>query len=124
MIRQGGVEIMNLNFIQKFIRLFIIHLKILKYPVNFCQFCRTHKIGKGVNIFFKLIFIHFINIFSIASKGSLQAAKEVRKRKTSFAQFKESPELIDTTENDEKLGNIEDTENQDIKLIVKYKNES
>ena len=46
----------------------------------------------------------------MASKGILQAATEVRKRKTSFVQFQESPELIDTAEIDEKLGNMEETE--------------
>ena len=46
----------------------------------------------------------------MSSKGILQAAKEVRRRKTSFVQFQEIPELIDTTEIDEKLGNMEETE--------------
>ena len=49
----------------------------------------------------------------MSSKGILQAAKEVRKRKTSFVQFQESPEVIDTAEIDEKLGNMEGTEKQE-----------
>ena len=49
----------------------------------------------------------------MASKGILQAAKEVRKRKASFVQFQESPELIDTAEIDEELGNMEETEKQE-----------
>ena len=49
----------------------------------------------------------------MAGKGILKAAKEVQKRKASFVQFQESPELIDTSEIDEKLGNMEETENQE-----------
>jgi hypothetical protein len=52
----------------------------------------------------------------MASKGIMQAAKEVRKRKTSFVQFQENSELIDTAEIYEKLGNMEETERQEESL--------
>ena len=57
----------------------------------------------------------FIKFIKMASKGIMHAAKEVRKRKTFFVQFQESPALIDTAEIDEKFGNMEETEKQEEK---------
>ena len=52
-------------------------------------------------------------------KGIMQDAKKVREKMKSFVQFKECPDVIDRKEVDEKLGNMEETgQNEDGKELL------